>query len=234
MTEGEYKDIEFVDERNNISLIAEAVAVKFLYNRNLLKDIEVNSSGIFIRQIKTADDYQLLKIMEPYLGKFFERKLITPKEAGELRKIVEKGIDKRRSELKKDKATLERLEHTVDLLTSFFNNEISKEKSEIYEIIKEKGLGKYLVSKRIFNPKQIKARQNAELIFPMSQHAYERTKRVYSGSPYNPKIKLLALTDRHRLKEKIEDPFLFTSEEYREIANDVEDATINTLKKYFK
>lgn len=81
-------------------------------------------------------------------------------------------------------------------------------------VLGEKDLTAYLDPNR--QSRQTIVRANAELILPMDEENYGRVVGIYSNADITPRIKLLG---------KIDDPILSTLEEYREIVNQVEEAT---------
>lgn len=242
-----YKDVEFVDTDNmGRSLIAEAVARKFLSKQDLLDKVNVRSSGILVTPIKNytkkGNDYQLLKLFGQYIDKFLSREIITPRESKEWRKIIKRGntLRKRRRELRKDKVALKHLENSVGMIKTLLYNESVDVMGRVERIIEKSVLKKYFDIEKIHEsgrygpeyPKQTKVRKNAELIFPMDKRVYARVKKLYSGSKYKPQIKLLI--DYAGIKGEIEDPYLATAEEHKLIAEQIEETTKRALEECLK
>lgn len=88
-------------------------------------------------------------------------------------------------------------------------------------IFEEKSITPYLDPSR--QPQQTIPRLNAELILPMDKENYERVVNIYARNDLKPRIELLGA---------IEDPILSTLEEYRKIANQIEEATEKTMDKF--
>jgi protein-tyrosine-phosphatase len=88
-------------------------------------------------------------------------------------------------------------------------------------VVHEKGLIGYFDINR--DPIQTVVRSEAELILPMDDGGYERVNGIYSQSGANPKIEVLG---------EIEDPFLASLETYQIIADQIEKATLEAMKKF--
>ena len=124
-------------------------------------------------------------------------------------KALQQGI------ITKDEVGEIKQRRNLDKILDKIFGEIRERESEQRRIVLgEKGIFAYLDPNR--QSRQTIVRANAELILTMDEENYGRVVSIYSNANITPRIELLG---------KIDDPILSTLEEYREIVNQVEEAT---------
>ena len=182
MAKGENTDIEFVDELNTTSLIAESSAMKYLDEKgglDLRKKINISSSGIIVGDIRSRDARKLSRGLRPYLDILFEKRIISAEEKERLNKTKD-----------------------IDLLAKIANHLVNSYDEVTSLMLKDKNLEYRVNKQRLLRPEKTKVRKNAGLILTMSQESGARTKIIYSTTKFNPTIELLT-DDLERLKKII-------------------------------
>jgi len=211
MAKNEYTNIEFVDLLNTGSLVAEATARKYLSEKDLGKNVNINSSGVIIT-LEPGKFRTSMRFLEDYFNLAIQNKLCGRSHIDSIRKSK-----------------------SIADLGFFLKGLRQAEEVRLLKILKRKNLINHLPEGVIGNPKQTTVQNysiQTGLIFAMSNEACTRAKQIYSRfETQRPGIiKLKYFLKPHQETQEL--PFVV--ENYDAAVTQIQETTKKAIEKLIK